>query len=829
MDKKTVTFFLASSITDLEYDRLAIGDFINQLNNIYQESGIFIKLYKCESDTMDHSIRIEGSQASLDELIQGSDMCFVIFWHKVGEVTFHELKIALDSNRICNKPKIVVYFKKTTADEDPSEEIKNVMRMIDEELLHYHREYSHIDSLKLGIITQLQVHGFVKADITVKDNAIVCADSSIIPVGRIPLFAENAEYTELWENYTKAVENSQRLQAMYAADEGNYKVYRELSKAAKERDRLKADIDELAGNILDIGNSIVSLTTSGKAISDNIRKAIKCFDSGDYDGVLEALNVADIENNVAELDEMEKNVIGERIAIVEEYRMRILALKAQARWDEVHANYIKAVEQVENRPQMPKKVMYEYALFLFQQTQYEKCISVCLSLDLFFKTDDINGKRRKGDAENLCGLAYYKLGKYQEADNILSRCVQIRRELSQADSSFKFDYADSCIDLAKVYYCLNRHARAEALYRDALIIYDFADETDEKQIKKADINIWLAELYYQTNRHREAEDLLKEALDVCNILIKTHADYEKYVADISARLAHINCAILSHRQKDRYFVEAFKLRYALMQHKTKRDKAQAFASLLKLICEILSREYTNYGDEKDAKKFAACSKKIDAAVFDKEDPPITDFSYYRKKIDTDMIEAWCLQSLKIRQKMAQQNPEANERSVVEAYKNLAELYLQTGDLNRAEQFLKEGARMQRRILSFAGQSSDAELAAIHCLFAELFVQKRELNGAEENYLAAKQIYKQFSFSNELARTCNHFGDAYLKFNKTSEALKSYTDSILLYIELYRKSPGAYIDRVINTLANILACICPEKEAAIMSGLMTSLEFGSAVS
>ena len=48
MDKKVITFFLASSINDLEYDRLAVGDFVNQLNNIYEDSGVFIKLFKCD-------------------------------------------------------------------------------------------------------------------------------------------------------------------------------------------------------------------------------------------------------------------------------------------------------------------------------------------------------------------------------------------------------------------------------------------------------------------------------------------------------------------------------------------------------------------------------------------------------------------------------------------------------------------------------------------------------------------------------------------------------------------------------------------------------------
>ena len=79
---KTISFFLASSISDLEFDRLAVGDFVNDLNNIYRSSDVFIRLYKCESDSLDHSISSGGSQYALDEIIKQSDICFVIFWTK---------------------------------------------------------------------------------------------------------------------------------------------------------------------------------------------------------------------------------------------------------------------------------------------------------------------------------------------------------------------------------------------------------------------------------------------------------------------------------------------------------------------------------------------------------------------------------------------------------------------------------------------------------------------------------------------------------------------------------------------------------------------------
>lgn len=818
MKKKTITFFLASSINDLEYDRLAVGDFVNQLNNIYESLGVFIRLIKCESDTLDHSIKLSGSQASLDELIRSSDMCFVIFWHKVGEVTFHELKIALESNKAYNKPKIVVYFKKI-AEGEQSDEIKEIMHIIDEELLHYHREYSHIDSLKLGIITQLQVHGFVNADLSVSGNKIMCENTQIMTVDRIPLFADNAEYTELLDRYTNAIKRCEELQIAYATDNCNYKVYRALGQAVKERDRLKSDLDELTSNIFDIGNSIISMTTSGKAISENIRRAIKCFDAGDYDGVLEALDPTDIERNIAELDEIENNIIGERIAIVEEYRMRILALKAQARWSEVHDAYVKAVAQVENRPQMPKTVMYEYALFLFQQTQYTKCINICLALDGQYDANDFVGQRQIGRIENLCGLAYFKIGRYDEANKRLSNSLQIRKKLFADEKSMNLEYAESCTDLGKVYYYLNKHAEAEALYNEALSVFNVADDNNSNRVKATEIKMLLTDLYYQTNRHREAEEIAAETLGICISLADKHPSYLECVADLSARLAHINCAILSHRESDRYFVEALKVRGKLMQN----DK-RVFVGFFEAVCNILSKVYESSGYGEYANKIKGCCKSVDLSVLSQNENNV-DFRYYDKNIDKSRIETRLLQALEIWRDLARKNPEAYESNVVVACKNLADLYLQTGELDKAEKYLQESIGIKKRLLSFTAENTDSTLAAVYCSFAVLYSQKNEFHRAEEMYKFASDIYRKLSFSNELARTYNYLGRLYTKFGKNREADKSYFESIALYTELYRKSPAAYIDRIINTLGNILYNICPEKEKTIMAELFSFSELG----
>ncbi len=51
MENITIKLFLASSITEFEMERYKLSDFINSLNQIYHDRGIFFELWKCE----DHS------------------------------------------------------------------------------------------------------------------------------------------------------------------------------------------------------------------------------------------------------------------------------------------------------------------------------------------------------------------------------------------------------------------------------------------------------------------------------------------------------------------------------------------------------------------------------------------------------------------------------------------------------------------------------------------------------------------------------------------------------------------------------------------------------
>ena len=65
---KKVKIFLASSIEDLREDRLQVGDFFRQLNEIYLDSGVHFSLIKCEDyDNSLAAVKMNDKWCFVDE------------------------------------------------------------------------------------------------------------------------------------------------------------------------------------------------------------------------------------------------------------------------------------------------------------------------------------------------------------------------------------------------------------------------------------------------------------------------------------------------------------------------------------------------------------------------------------------------------------------------------------------------------------------------------------------------------------------------------------------------------------------------------------------
>ena len=213
---KKIKIFLASSITDLSEDRLQVGDFIRQLNDLYLDSGIHFSLVKCED--YDNALVVGGMQSEYDREIRESELVFFLFFKKVGDYTKHEFEIAFEAFKESSRPKIITYFKYVDTIEEVNAEVKAFMALLDGEFKHYYNTYNHIDALKLGILMQIKLMKLDTSEVKIQDGAVLLNGQKVVAVENVPILRGNDTLMELTRKKKELTEALNACRAAYLAD-----------------------------------------------------------------------------------------------------------------------------------------------------------------------------------------------------------------------------------------------------------------------------------------------------------------------------------------------------------------------------------------------------------------------------------------------------------------------------------------------------------------------------------------------------------------------------------------------------------------------------------
>ena len=230
---KKIKIFLASSITELKFDRLEVGDFVRQLNDIYFDRGVQFSLIKC--DDYDNAIAAGGKQAELDREICDSELCFFLFFKKVGDYIRHEFEIALEAFRTCQRPKIVTYFKYVDTPEEATGDVRAFMQMLDDEIKHYYNIYQNIDTLKLGILMQIKLLKLDAEEPKVEGGKVTFGGMTVAETENLPVFSSNHTLAELKARLQHITQEYYSLREQYKNDLGNDDLHSPIPKSQARR------------------------------------------------------------------------------------------------------------------------------------------------------------------------------------------------------------------------------------------------------------------------------------------------------------------------------------------------------------------------------------------------------------------------------------------------------------------------------------------------------------------------------------------------------------------------------------------------------------------
>ena len=151
---KTIKIFLASS-EELDYDRMAFGNLVRRLDDIYEKRGIRIKLFEWED--YDSAYNDKRKQDEYNEYVKQSDIFLALFHKKAGKFTIEEFDKASEQFKTTASPKVYTYCKDLKPGDEESPELKEFKERLFNEMGHYWCRYDNRESLQFQFVMQLQL------------------------------------------------------------------------------------------------------------------------------------------------------------------------------------------------------------------------------------------------------------------------------------------------------------------------------------------------------------------------------------------------------------------------------------------------------------------------------------------------------------------------------------------------------------------------------------------------------------------------------------------------------------------------------------------------
>lgn len=832
---KKIKIFLASSVSEqdepeLVADRNKLGAFCNQLNTHFINHGLFFHLIDCTE--YDRSIAEGGKQAQLDKDIKDSALIFFLFFTKVGEYTRHEFDIALDSYRERKQPKIVTFFRYRNSPDEAEGKVKAFKEELDSKYKHYYNIYNSIDTLKLGMLMQilsLQLDDGAFSP-SVENGTVQFANISVGSTENIPMFSNTglAKLRDELKNTTREYLDYQ--EAYLENGENDSTLYEEYCALASKKAELEEQLRHAEEAVLSTAEDLYKKTSDG-TMTEKLIRAYRAFEQGKTVLAREILNFDEILRDTKHAAQMADKSIDRLQAHVNELLFRAQLLKSETVTkkiaEEIEKAYNTAYEFIMTY-NLNKAPLYDYAVFLETQNEYEKAMEVATAS---YNWNEYAKKIAKtsqakvtpltdyeaANLSNLLGVLYKASGLFSQAEKAYNDALEAFRHLACLNPNvYNFDVSITLNNLATLYLSSGQVPKADKVYNDALkLLRELAYKNPDAYGKylTATLNN-LANLYINNNNRLVAEKLCNEALAICRKLVTKNPDvYNFEIATTLNNLATLHGYNGQLYEAEKLYNEAISIRRELAAKNPDAYNPILAISLSGLACLYL--DYKRYDEaEKTYNEVLSIRRKLAA-----KNPDVYGIHLAVSLFDLGKLyqntnrhlEAESLydEAVVIYRKLAKKSPDAYNGNLANTLDSLGLIYSDDGLTEQAKKVWEEALEIYRKLVALNPDDyNNFKLATILCKLGMLYNDDERYMQAEKMYTEAISIYRPLAlrkpdeYNNNLAVTLDNLAELYFSNDRVSEAEKNWNEAISLFRKLVATDPDKYNDYLACTLNNL---------------------------
>ena len=711
---KYIKLFIASSIIEFAQERASLSDFIRSLNDIYVPRGIYFQLTICED--LSNAVAKDRKQAEYNQTIRESQYFYILFGRGSDRAddaiyTIEEFDTALDQFRKAGAPKIYTYFRQLPEGESASKNVRDFMNRLDQEIGHYYSTFGNVDTIKLNMLLELTRDQTVGGTVKVEDGMASLDGHKMFSVADIPLYSKNEMVQKLLTQKAQLEDEMSKLALEYAKNPAGDAMQRLLANS-EQRNKIAEQLHTLEMDVLQLFRQSTEKRQLGQSLNWRERDALQMIDMGNYEAARTLLEDQTWKKEIRQAEgiiEIKKDAILEYIS---GQKTLIDTYKAEGNTAENARKVIAVYEDITAlaaKHHMEPDVLYDYASFLYNQRQYQKSLEIAQRLEHWYALEPDTSAVRRAKLYNLIGLDHSAQNDFLTAKKAYQEVLKIYRDLAGKDSDvYQLNLANSCNNLAILFFDIGSFKEAEKLYREALKIHrDLAEKSSDAYLPYlANSCNNLATLLRNTGSFKEAEELCREALKICSDLAEKNSDaYLPYLARSCNNLADLLCNTGFFKESEELYREALKIYRSLAE-----KNPDAYLPDLALSCSNLASLLQDVHSFKEAEKLHR-------------------------------------EALKIRRDLAEKNPDVYLPSLAISCNNLAYLLSDTGSSKEAEELYREALKI---CSDLAEKNSDAYLPylARSCNnLAYLLSDIGSFKEAEELYREALKIRRNLAEEN----------------------------------------------------------------------------------
>ena len=601
----TIHIFLGSSLDELRLDREEMGNYIRKLNDIYRERDVYIKLYECEYE---NAAMVKGrKQEEYNEEIRQSDIFLVLFYNKAGQYTIEEFREAYKRFQSTGAPAILTCFRQGEG-YAPEQSVLEFMSELGEQLGHYFKRYTHIDSVKLTLLLQMKL---MKLDvpIEVEESLITVGGTPVLTLKNIPMWAKNADFQSLKERY-QACERAYLDAKAATTDPVTDPVF---LRASEQWNEAKKALRELEQELFSIALKIEEKNNDG-TLTERQRKAYELMEQGDAEGANNILDLCEILDDAEHImtwkRQMNQRADKELEQCVQELlqKIGILATHVQnpSRFDQIKDIFEKAVD-IEESNHLTKIALWEYVSYLYNQNDYIRAIPLA---ERYLKYAELDGdKSQIAAVTNELGNLYYKNNCMDKAEQEYLYAKNLYGQLATENpSAYQSDLAMSCNNLGNLYADTDRIELAE---KELLRAKDIREQLVEENPSAYQPDLAmscnnLGALYADINRMKLAEQEYFRAKEIYEQLVTENPSvYQSYLAMICNNLGALYVDTERMKLAKQEYLRAKKIYEQLAA-----ENPSAYQPDLAMVCHNLGNLYNNINYMELAKQEYLRAKEI---------------------------------------------------------------------------------------------------------------------------------------------------------------------------------------------------------------------------